>query len=185
MPSNRVKVVVRCEDLQQRCFIYRFLIEKGIEGHDINIKNSPNGKGAATQWVLQQYPIEVQALRSGPRASKSFISIIDADNCNVIDRKCQHDEVLKTSNQEPRGDNERIAIVVPKRNIETWIHYLDPSHGDVQPINEMDEYPKFRRNERKCAPAAEEFARRCPNNITANDLDSLRDGCAELQRIFL
>lgn len=107
MPSNRVKIIVRCEDRQQRSFIYRFLVAKGINRHDINIENSPGGKGAATQWVLERYPIEVQALRSGPPASEGLISIIDADNY----RKRQHDDALKQAAQRSRMKNEKLPLL--------------------------------------------------------------------------
>ena len=183
MPSNRVKIIVRCEDRQQRCFIYRFLVKKGISRHDINIENSPSGKGDASQWVLERYPIEVKALRSGPSASEGLISIIDADNCEVKDLKRQHEDALKQSGQKPRMNDEKIAIVVPKRNIETWIHHFLRTYGSHAPVNEHDNYPKLSRRESDCAPAAEEFARRCPNGLLADDLPSLRDGCAELQRV--
>ncbi len=184
MPSNRVKIIVRCEDRQRRSFIYRFLVAKGINRHDINIENSPGGKGAATQWVLERYPIEVQALRSGPPASEGLISIIDADNCEVEDRKRQHDDALKQAAQRSRMKNEKIAIVVPKRNTETWINHFLRAHGNDAPVNEHDNYPKLSGRESACAPAAEEFARRCPNGLLADHLPSLRDGCAELQRVI-
>lgn len=181
MPSNRVQIIVRCEDLQQRCFIYRYLLEKGFQRHAIEIENSPKGKGAATQWVLQQYPSEVKAHRSGPPTAKGLISIVDADTGAVEERKRQHDDALTEKGLARRGAADKISIVVPKRNIETWVHHLLGKPG----INEDDPYPKFSREERECAPAAQEFARRCPSRMRANDLPSLRDGCDELQRIVL
>jgi hypothetical protein len=181
MPSKRVQIIVRCEDLQQQCFIYRYLLKKGFHGHDIQIKHSPSGKGAATQWVLKQYPIEVKALRSGPPVSKALISIIDADVDTIEQRKRQHDDALVADGQKQRDGAEKIAVVVPKRNIETWIHHLFEEPN----TNETITYPRFRGEERKCAPAAERFAQRCPNQMQTNDLPSLLDGCAELQRIVL
>lgn len=110
-----------------------------------------------------------------------MISIIDADVDAVEERKRQHDGELTASALDRRGGAERIAVVVPKRNIETWVHHLLGKPG----INEDDRYPKFSGEERECAPAAEEFARRCPNAMRPGDLPSLRDGCFELQRIAL
>jgi hypothetical protein len=179
MPSKRVQIIVRCEDRQQRSFIYRYLCAKGFDWHSIDIENSPSGKGAATQWVLKQYPTEVKALRRGPPIAKALISIIDADVRTVEERKRQHDDALVADGQDRRGNAEKIAVVVPKRNIETWLHHLLGTPG----INQDNEYPRFRGEERRCAPAAEEFARRCPNDMGGMDLPSLRDGCAELQRI--
>jgi hypothetical protein len=178
MPSNRVRIIVRCEDLQQRCFIYRFLQGK-VNRHAIDIKNCPKGKGSGAQWVLKQYPVEVKALRSGPPVTKALISIVDADVDIVADRKRQHDDALAAVGLPKRSPDERIALVVPKRNIETWIHHLLGEKG----VNETDAYPRFAGEERKCAPAAEAFAQRCPNDMRPDDLPSLQDGCAELQRI--
>jgi hypothetical protein len=179
MPSNRVRIIVRCEDRQQRCFIYRYLDSKGFHMREVEIENSPKGKGSGAKWVLDEFPREVKALRSGPSASKGLISIIDADVGSVADHKQQHDDALIADKQVQRGSGEKIAVVVPRRNIETWIHHLLGMPG----VNETDAYPKFSGEERKCAPAAENFARRCPNNMQIGDIPSLHDGCAELQRI--
>jgi len=102
-----------------------------------------------------------------------------ADVSDVVSRKRRHDDALVAEGQARRNNGEKIAIVVPARNIESWIHHLLGTPG----INETTAYSKFRGEERKCAPAAEAFAQRCPNNLQASDLASLRDGCAELQRI--
>ena len=42
----------------------------------------------------------------------------------------------------PRQTDERIGIFIPRRNIETWIHYLQG-----ESVNEIDEYAKFYGNE--------------------------------------
>src|SRR5260370_25011595 len=181
MPSKRAQIIVRCEDLQQRCFIYRYLLKKGFRGHEIDIENSPKGRGAATEGVVQQYPNEVKVHRSGPPRAKALISIIDADVDAVEERKRQHDDMLIAGGLDRRGDLERIAIAVPKRNIETWVHHLLGKSD----INEDDRYPKFSGEESECAPAAEEFARRCPNAMRPADLPSFREGLVELHSIVL
>ena len=178
MPNRFAEIIVRCEDLQQRTFIYRCLVEKGLRPHTIQIKHNP--RGDAKRFVLDQYPIEVKALRRTPHISKAVISMIDADDCTVEDTKRQHDDALKANGEPRRADAEKIAILVPRRNIETWIHHL---LGET--VNENDKYPRFRHEERRCAPAAEDFARRCPNDMRAADLPSLRAGCEELRRVMV
>jgi hypothetical protein len=177
MPSKPAEIIVRCEDLQQRVFIYRCLRNKGFSGRTIQIKHSPAGD--AKRFVLSQYPTQVKALRSAPHVCKALVSMLDADVRTVEEMKREHDKALEESRQEPRAEGERIAILVPRRNIETWIHHL---HGAT--VNETDVYPRFRGEERKCAPAAMEFARRCPHEMRETDLPSLRAGCAELRRIL-
>jgi hypothetical protein len=178
MPNKPAEIIVRCEDLQQRVFVYRCLVEKGFHRHAVQIKHNPAGD--AKRFVLDQYPIQVRALRSTPHVCKAVISIIDADDCTVEERKRQHDNALEGNGLPRRGDAERIAVLVPRRNIETWVHHL---LGDA--VNENDKYPRFRGEERKCAPAAQEFARRCPHDMREADLPSLRAGCTELQRIMV
>ena len=178
MPNKIARIIVRCEDLQQHVFIYRCLVKSGIHPRTIQIRHNPGGD--AKRFVLDQYPVQVKALRSTPHVSAAFISMIDADDRTVEQRKLEHNNVLTESGQEHRDDAEKIAILVPRRNIETWIHHL---LGEV--VNEQDSYARFRGKESKCAPAAEEFARRCPHDMRKTDLPSLHDGCAELQRIMV
>jgi hypothetical protein len=52
----------------------------------------------------------------------------------------------------PRTPEERIAIFIPKWEIETWLEHL--SHG--RPVDESyRDYPKFVGHERDCYPAAD------------------------------
>jgi len=53
-----------------------------------------------------------------------------------------------------RQSDEAIAVFVPKRRIETWIHYL--LRGG--PVSEEEMYPRMRGRERDCYPAAERFS---------------------------
>ena len=178
MPNRPAEIIVRCEDLQQRVFIYRCLVEKGFRGHAIQVRQNPAGD--AKRFVLDQYPIQVKALRRAPHVCKALVSMLDADDRPVEERKREHDKALETSGEAQRTDTEKIAILVPRRNIETWIHHL---LGKT--VNENDTYPRFRGEERMCAPAAVEFARRCPHDMREADLPSLRAGCTELQRIMV
>lgn len=180
MPNRPAEIIVRCEDLQQHTFIYRCLVKRGVHRRTIQIKHCPKGKGDAKQFILHEYPKEVKALRSAPHVFKVLISMMDADDCTVEHRKRQHDETLDAAGLDRRASEEKIAVLVPRRNIETWIHHLLG-----EPVTEDQECRRFRGEERTCAPAAEEFARRCPHQMRQDDLPSLRDGCEELQRTSL
>jgi len=179
MSKRYTSVVVRCEDLQQRVFLYRYLIEKRIRPHEIRIEQSPAGRGDAGHWVTQQHPIEVRALRSKPHLSLALITMLDADTRSVDDRKRELDDALAASGQDRRRPSERIAVLVPRRNIETWIHRLE---GNA--VNESDSYPRHRGAESRCREAVGEFVRRCPAHMADDDPPSLRDGCEELTRLL-
>lgn len=122
MSKRYASVVVPCEDIQQRVFLYRYLIEKGIGPRAIRIEQCPAGRGDAKQWVTQQHVIEVRALRRKPHLSIALITMLDADDLSVADRKQELDTALAASGQERRQPSERIAVLAPRRNIET----MDP-----------------------------------------------------------
>jgi len=176
MPERYTQVVVCCEDLQQRCFTYRFLTAKGVNGHRIRFAQCPGGRGGdAKQFVRERHVVEVKAMRTKPHLAIGVISVIDADDATVEGRKTELDNALQTGGQRKRQPSERIGVVVPRRNIETWIHSLLGRQ-----VDEETRYPRFHGDERQCAPAAQEFAQRCPSNMQPSDLPSLRDACAEL-----
>src|SRR5688500_16618310 len=92
-----------------------------------NIRLSPPGQGSGEQYVLRQYPVEVRAVRRTNQfrpVGVSLVTVIDADTYTVLQRHEELDRRLDASNQERRHADEKLAILVPKRNIETWIHHL-------------------------------------------------------------
>ena len=79
-----------------------------------------------------------------------------------------------------RQSNERIGIFVPKRNIETWIHYL----MGVEVDEERDKpYPKLKK-QGDCKPQVIQFAQDCNQPPEQKAPPSLKTACTELQRIL-
>jgi hypothetical protein len=105
---------------------------------------------------------------------------MDADTGTLEARLNELARVLDKDEQEKRGSNEAIAIFVPKRNIETWIHYLQG-----ESVNEEDAYARFKNNEALCKTAAEGLADRCYSQSLPEDAPrSLQAACGELQRLL-
>lgn len=182
MTQNRVQIVILCEDLQQQVFAYHFLKKRGfnLDPKNVTIRTSPKGKGSGEQLVIKRYAAEVKAYRSKNYRSGMLVVLIDADNGTVENRLQQLNNALIEDSQEPRQPNERIAIFVPKRNIETWVHYLQ---GET--VNETDAYTKFRENEAICKPGVEQLAAQCSQgNLDENAPPSLQAACGELQRLL-
>jgi hypothetical protein len=173
MSERYTQVAVCCEDLQQRCFVHRYLTRKGVNARRIRFRQCPAGD--AKQFVRRNHVVEVQAMRARPHLRAGVISMLDADNASVEDRKVELDQALQREMFEPRQAAERIAVLVPRRNIETWIHAL---MGKA--VDETTVYPRLRGAESSCQPAVDQFVRRCPEGMRPDDLPSLRDGCAEL-----
>ena len=55
------QVIVLCEDKQHSVFVYRFL--KRRTNHRIRVVSAPASEGSAEQFVREQYPRELKALR--------------------------------------------------------------------------------------------------------------------------
>ena len=166
------KMVVICEDSQQRVFIYRLLKTFGLHRR-LRVETAQEGRGAADQWVRETYPDEVAAYRRSTMAV-GLITAIDADENSVRFRYRQLNEELDTNDLEHRRRDEQICLLVPKRNIETWIYALFDEE-----VNEQDVYPKLEK-ESECQPAVEQLVKYlrhgCPNDL----LPSLERGCSEL-----
>lgn len=139
MSTRSVEVVVLCEDRQQEYFIRRFLQKRGRERYDFRPVISPKGRGAGEQWVRERFPRELKAHRGQVgRRNTWLIVATDADTgspdsrINDFARACSQAEVPF------RQNHEKVAFVIPKRNIETWFAFL---RGQM--VNEVQNYPKY------------------------------------------
>jgi hypothetical protein len=183
MSQRRVQILVLCEDLQQFVFARLFLKKRGFKG-EIRPNICPPGRQSGEQYVRTEYPKEVKAYRANKdRVSIGLVVLIDADTgtlaarLNQLASALEEDEQKKPKNRKP---NEAIAIFVPKRNIETWIHYLQ---GET--VNEEDAYARFEKNEAACKTAVEDLADRCYSQSLPEDAPrSLQAACGELQRLL-
>jgi hypothetical protein len=179
MPDRYTRVVVLCEDLDHFNFTRRYLIERGVGSHQIRGRVSPKGRGAGDQYVRENYPREVREIRrKGTYQNVGLVTVIDADTRPRGRREAELATTLTDAGEPAREAGEAIALLVPRRNIESWICHL---RGD--PVTEEDDCKR-----RTCAtdvtPAAAEFARRCPRQLTDETLPSLRDACQELIRFL-
>lgn len=185
MSQRRVQIVILCEDLQQDVFARHFLKKRGFAGL-FRSKICPPGSQAGEQYVRTQYPAEVKAYRqnrnrmSRNRESIGLVVLIDADTGTLQERLNQLDRTLSEDSQQNRQPDEAIAIFIPNRNIETWIHYLQ---GET--VDEEIGYSKFEKNEAACKPYVENLVEQCRSqNLLENAPDSLQAACGELQRLL-
>lgn len=175
MSDRAARMVVLCEDAQHRTFAYRLLKDLGFPRRRIRVEQAPAGQGAAEQFVRETYPDEVRLhRRKSARMNIGLIAIVDADTVSVQQRVQDFDKELDRRDLGRRRPDERICILIPKRNIETWIYALFGKK-----VNETDSYPKLDR-EAACQPAVNTLAQYvkggCPNTV----IQSLRRGCREL-----
>jgi hypothetical protein len=180
MSQRRVQIIILCEDRQQEVFARYFLEKRGFKGR-FRIRVCPKGQKSGEQYVRTQYPLEVRAYRQNRnRVSVGLVVLIDADTEMPGNRFKQLNFLLREQFQSVRQENEAIAIFTPKRNIETWIHYLQG-----EPVNEEETYAKFHNNEATCKPYVENLVLQCHSgNLPETAPQSLQIACPELQRLL-
>ena len=175
MSIRRVKIVLLCEDSQHEAFIRRFLRGMGWNIRELRVEKSPLASGSAEQWVREEFPNELSIYRQRKaRAASALIAMIDADSKGVQDRISELENECKSKQLPFRTDDEAVAIAVPKRNIETWIYFLNGEQ-----VNEDTAYSKLHR-ERGCKPAVDKLVKLCTSTGLAVDAPSaLAKACDE------
>jgi len=175
MSDRAARMVILCEDSQQYTFIYRLLKLLGFPGQRIRVERAQEGRDAADQYVRNHYPDEVEVhRRKSARMSIGLVTAIDADENPVQYRYRQLNEELDAEDLGRRGTDEQICILVPKRNIETWIYAL---FG--QDVNEEEIYPHLD-EEGDCQSAVEQLVEYLQDGWPNDLIPSLQRGCREL-----
>jgi hypothetical protein len=174
MAERYTQVVILCEDYMHLSFVRRYLIHRGVESHRIRGKVAPSGRGAGSQYVIENYPAEVKAIRSRAYLRAGLVGVVDADVSSVEERLRQFERSLDQAQQNRRGEGERIALLVPKRNVETWVFHLLGNN-----VNEDEDYKRrVASSDLKNAVAA--FAEACPSRVAEIRVPSLQHACNEL-----
>jgi len=181
MSTRRVKIVLLCEDSQHEAFTRRFLKGMGWNTRELRVEKSPSASGSAEQWVREKFPNELKFYRRRRKlADSALIAMIDADSKDVQDRIDEFEDACRSMQIPFRCNDEAVAMVVPKLNIETWIHYLNG-----KPVNEKDEYPKLDR-ERGCGLAVHHLVELCKSTGLKPDAPpALKAACIEYNRITI
>ncbi len=170
------QVIVLCEDKQQRVFVRRFM--KPRTNHPIRFVSAPQGKGSAEQFVREQYPKELRALRAATVATV-LIVMIDGDKNPLPRRMEQLDDSCRQFDVTPRNAGDRVVVLVPKRSIDTWIKYLE---GDT--VNETTRYPKLDRQS-DCKTHVRTLADMCSRRRLRRPAPpSLVAACDEFRNVF-
>ena len=141
MDNRKVQLVVVTEDLQQTVLIRRFFVALGFEPHKIRVVSCPAGTQSGEQFVRERYPVELRACRSkAAHLAIKLVIVLDADKRTVEERSLQLLESLRAQDLPDRDAGEAVVLLIPKRNIETWIHYLQGRSVDEDTV-----YEKLRR----------------------------------------
>lgn len=181
------KFIILCEDIDQERFIREYLLCLGINNRNItlfsNLKTSNNAS------VIRDYPKLVASYRQRKNSQDiAIVVMIDADTSSIHHRlRSLHTALNERAgelNQDPRLPNERIAIFVPARNIETWYEYINGNRN----CNEEDDYKEKTLSMEERISLAKKSAiilatQICSTGLDDDAIDSLRHACTELQRL--
>jgi hypothetical protein len=166
-----------CEDADHERFVRHYLYSRGVKRR--HIYAAPlTSRGAGEAYVRARYPIEVQAHRARSHdAHVALIVVVDADQTTVAARTLLLDEALHAAGHARREAAERIVVLIPKRNVETWVAYLTGVE-----VDEVSDY-KPRPPEAFRNAAATLSAACAADRQHAPRPASLVVACAELQRL--
>jgi hypothetical protein len=175
-------VILLVEDDRQRMLIYKYLINCGHKRHELRVEQAPSGRGSAVSWVRQRFVKETNACRRRQaRAGTALIVMIDADAHTVQRRLSQLNDALTDSGTRVVAPGERIARLVPRRNVETWILCLN-EHD----VLEDADYKGTRDNWNELIPPASQRLCRWTRphaKLPKQCVPSLRTGIQELKRL--
>ena len=186
------EVTILCEDIDQERFIREYLICCGLDDRKIKDFGNPKGKTIKNNnaLILKHYPALIKSHRRRNYRNIAVVVMIDADEDSVSDKmRSLHkkiDEAAGNLNKDTRLPNEKVAIFVPARNIETWFYYI----MEGQECNEITKYKDDNMSAEEriklAKSAAKKLAREiCPQGVDRITLPSLRYACTELQRLQL
>lgn len=169
-----------CEDDEHWRFARWTFLRLGYHARELRVALAPAGRGAAEQWVRQQYATEVRVhRRKAAHQNVGLVVAIDADKQTVDYRHEQLSGALDESRLDQRGNAERIVIWVPRRHIETWVADL-LGHS----VNEDDDCKNLVRDV-DYRPAADRFVERYrdPGGRPASVLPSMSRAFDEASRL--
>lgn len=179
--GNSAQVVVLAEDRQHLDFAYNWLVRRGFKPRKIRRLPVVAGRGAGEQDVRKRYPQEVEThRRRAHHMGCQLVVVIDADTRSVQARLQQLDQELVEAHLEKRSGEEAICLLIPKRNIETWIHFLLTNSAD-----EATDYKRPEKTGNECGQAAQKLVDSHPLQEPPPEfLPSLQQGWRELKRVF-
>jgi hypothetical protein len=129
--SRGVRLIAIVEDDEHRRFLLHLLKELRFHSRELRFLVAPAARGSASQWVVDQYCKEVPIHRSRFKYQRlALIAMVDADNRLVNEKFNECDRALSAAGHPERGEEEWIAVLIPKRNIETWIAHFVGGKGD-------------------------------------------------------
>lgn len=178
--SKASQIVILCEDKAHEVFVKRFLKKGwGVKPRAIRVRPYPNDKGSGKKHVEDNISAETRALRTR-HASTILLVIQDADEHSVKQARGNLNDKIEPA----RTDRERIAYIIPKWHIQTWIAYLAGEKVDKSDKKTYGRRYRTVSGTRQAHPFIDRLAEDCrKNRELPSPPDSLVAACEEFERI--
>ena len=175
-----MQFVLLCEDTQHETLVRRFLEREGWSTRRLRVERAPGGRGAAEQFVRQRFPDELAAYRSKRgTVEQALIVVLDGDRHGLGGREAQLNEACVSRGLSVRQPDERVIVLVPTWNVETWLAYLD---GQTVDEGRAD-YPRLPRP-RLCRRHVDALADMCGRRRLRKPAPpALESACMEYRRL--
>lgn len=184
------RVVVLCEDKFHYYFIRGFLMTQGVNDRKITSPYSlPEGRQSGEQFVRENF---VDGFIKYARSQENvlFISMQDIDRVarTPVEARGDFERLVHDKGLGNIGLGDKLLLLFPKRNIETWFEWLQKEH----PRSVVDENQDFKQSHRHDKPAiigkkaGELYSRsKGDGSICTNAPDSILHACGEFNRFVM
>ena len=130
--SGPAQIVILGEDAAHVGSLYRAMVDHfGIPSGKVRKLPVGNGRGDAKRHVLRQVPGQIALLRRGPR-SAALVIAVDGDGADETRRIREVSDALRADGMNAINADDRVVIVVPCRNAETWLRFVQCTTVDEE-----------------------------------------------------
>ena len=119
--SRVCQIVLVCEDWRQSAFARGFLVASGVDRRSVDPKVNPGGSGH--DWVKDQFVKEVANFVRFSEG-RGILGLLDEDGMGVETRELEVTNRLKAAGLPRVAATEGRCLLLPARNIETWLYWL-------------------------------------------------------------
>ena len=138
--SRICRIILVCEGWRDSAFARGFLEEAGVDPNTVDPKPNPGGCGH--DWVKTKFVEEVANLKRFSEG-RGVLGLLDEDGQGANTRSGEVNTLLQAHGLPPLNANDGRCLLLPTRNIETWLYWLNAQRNG-QPVT-VDETTNYKR----------------------------------------
>lgn len=177
--ADRIRFTILGEGIRDYFFAKAFL-ESSLGKNKVECYRSQTipGAGSGEQQVRELFSKELAARRGRPKGEQHWLVVVtDGDRFSPDQRRNQLEKEAQAQNLARLETDEKVAVFVPCRNIESWIQWLETGE-----IDETTDY-KTRFSSAKPTKYAQQLNSKCQSLATDQFPPSLQDACEQWKKV--